>query len=119
MNLRTLAIAVIATSAALLSGNAASAGEYFVESDTSAALVGGGDDSVLTVVRAGVQEGNLSYAVGAGYNSNGDEAVVNGLVEYTTRIANKTYVGVEVEANYGLDSDELSVAPELRIRRYF
>ena len=119
MNIKTIVLGALLSVPALLLGVNPASANTFVESDTNANLVGGGDDSVLTVVRVGKQSGELSYGIGAGYDSNGDEAVVNGLFEYSTRISNSVVLGAEVEVNYGLDSDVLQVAPELRVRKYF
>ena len=118
MNLKNIAItAGIAVSSLLFASQAQA--NLFVESDTKADLIGGGEDSVLTVVRVGKQDGGLTYGVGVGYNSNGDEAVVNSLVEYNTRLSNSVVLGAEVELTYGLDSDVLIAEPQLRVRKYF
>ena len=117
MNFKNIAmIAGVAFSSLFFASQAQA--NVFVESDTKANLIGGGDDSVLTVVRVGKQDGDLSYGVGVGYNSNGDEAVINSLVEYATRLSDSVVLGAEVELTYGLGSDKLIAEPQLRVRKY-
>ena len=115
MNLKTI-VGVIAFIS--LAPSQAIAGTNFIESHTSADLVGNGPDSVVTTVNYGVQGSNLEATIGAGYASGDDELVIRSEVRYYQYIGNDMTIEGELEALYGTSSDGLSISPELRVRKY-
>lgn len=114
----TLLALVTGIGAVIISVAPASAGT-FVESNTSAALRGGAEDSVITTVNYGMYGANMEGSIGVGYASDNDEAVIRGEYRAYTMISDSISIEGEVEALYGTSSDNLEVRPELRLRHYF
>ena len=109
---------LIAIAGILASASAASAGT-FVESNTSAALRGNAEDSVITTINYGIYGSQMEGSIGVGYASDNDEAVIRGEYRIYKSVAKDITLEGEVEALYGTSSDNLEVRPELRLRKYF
>lgn len=97
----------------------ANAEGLFVQSNTDAVILGNGEDSVVTSVQLGYESEGLSAAVGPGYASLNDEAVITAEISYDSYLTENLTMELEVEAYYGLNSDELSLKPEVGLRYYF
>ena len=117
-NIKTI-VGVMFTGAIVGLSAPANAAQQFVESKTSADLIGGGPDSVITTVNYGVQGDNIEATIGTGYASAGDELVIRSEVRYYRYLGDNITLEAELETIYGTSSDNLGVSPELRVRKYF
>lgn len=110
----------ILIASAILLGTAGSASaQSFVESYTSADLVGGGEDGVITTVNYGIQGDSLEGSIGAGYGSDGDQLVIRAEGRVYKYLGNDVTLEGELETLYGTGTDVIVVKPQLRVRKYW
>lgn len=117
--MRITLLALVTGFGALISTVAPASAGTFVESNTSAALRGGSEDSVITTVNYGMYGDNMEGSIGVGYASDNDEAVIRAEYRAYTTLTDSITIEGQVEALYGTSSDNLEVRPELRLRHYF
>lgn len=103
----------------VLGASQASANSKFIESHTSADLVGSGSDLVVTTINVGLRGQDMEGSIGAGYGSDGDQLVIRAEGRVYQYLGDGFTAEGELEALYGTSTDTIVIQPELRLRYYF